>query len=270
MPEVIFPIRVTADDWDSHTRAWRCPALDIPSAVITEAYDPSGVPVSLSLLEAAKGPARVSWRGADPPPGLLLEVGLEEELSPAKDERWWRKIAIVAPPIAAVLAALIGAAAASYKPIPVPDPGPKPIPVSPPVYTLTFRVDPNDIESSGLPRAKIIVNNVEQNQPIIYAVKSDVNALVDVSRAIDAAKGYISGYNTQREAIDRATPTFNDLFSQLNALNAHVNGDICGGGSNGVPSPVRGGLSAQTTAISDKLRALSGDLQAVLLNKVAP
>jgi hypothetical protein len=97
MPEVVFTIRVTAADWDPLARAWRCPAVDIPSAFIKEAIDPTGLPLGLSLLEIAKGPARVAWKGPNPPSELLLVIGLGEELSPAMEERRWKKIAVVAP-----------------------------------------------------------------------------------------------------------------------------------------------------------------------------
>ena len=39
---IVFTTRLTADDWDPGIRAWRCPAVDIPSAFIKAAYDPKG------------------------------------------------------------------------------------------------------------------------------------------------------------------------------------------------------------------------------------
>jgi hypothetical protein len=159
--------------------------------------------------------------------------------------------------IASVVAALIGAAVGGY------------------LFTghvLQLSVEPNDLETSELPPARILINGKIQSQPVRYVIVGDTVAVVDVSKAIDKAKASIAAYQaesarvqTQRGAIQKSISVINDsLLQQLSALNDHVNGDICGGGAHGVPSPVRDGLSAQTTAIFSSLRGIASGLEATL------
>jgi hypothetical protein len=249
--EIVFTIRLTSDDWDAGIRAWRCPAVDIPSAFIKEAYDPKGQPLATSLLKIDKGPARVSWKGPGQPAQIVLVVELGEKLSPTSEGLFWKRLAIVVP----IITALIGAGAA-YATKPGPKPGPDPTPKA---YTLRLHVYPNEIETSGLPPAKITVNNQEPQRPIAYKVESDVDAVVDVSKAFVVFKN-------QNNVVAASASGIDTLFKQLNDLNSHVNGDICSGGGSGTPSPVRGSLSAQTTAITDKLRGIRSELGGTLSN----
>jgi hypothetical protein len=256
--ESVFTIRLAPDDWDPTLGAWRCPALDIPSAFIKEAYDSKGQPLSLELLKIDKGPARVSWRGPERPPQIALAVGLGEELSPTSEENFWKRFAIVVPIITAVIAAL-----ATYWS----RPGPAPVSGST-TYTLRLRVDPNDVVAFGLPPARIIVNSQELQQPIDYKITSDVIAIIDVSKAFNAVKALGAAYQDQKSVVGTSVGNLNAVFNQLNDLNAHVNGDICSGGSSGTPSPVRNSLSSQTVAISNKLRGINSDLQAAIAKTV--
>jgi hypothetical protein len=114
--DILFAIKLAADDWDTCTRAWRCPALEIPSAFIKGAFDPKGQPLATELLKIDKGPARVTWRGSGQPSQITLVVGLGEELSPSSEGRFWKRLAIVVP----IITALIGAAATYV----TKDPGP--------------------------------------------------------------------------------------------------------------------------------------------------
>jgi hypothetical protein len=200
-------------------------------------------------LKIEKGPARVSWKGPDKYPTqivVLLELG--EELSPASGERFWRQLAIVVP----IITALIGAAATW-----VGKPGPGPAPQA---HMLWLRVDPNDVEASGLPRAKITLNNQEVQQPVDYKVESDVMAVVDVSKAFDLVKTLGAAYQSQRTVVTSSIDNLNTVFKLINDLTNYANGDICSGGAHGQPSPDRGTITAKATAISDKLRAMSSEL----------
>jgi hypothetical protein len=78
--EIVFTIRLTTDDWDPNLRAWRCPAFDIPSALIKEVRDSKGQPIATSLLKVDKGPARLTWSGSGHPSQIAVAVGLGEEL----------------------------------------------------------------------------------------------------------------------------------------------------------------------------------------------
>jgi hypothetical protein len=172
--EIVFTLPLTEDDWDAGVRAWRCAAFDIPSAFIKEAYDPEGQRISASMFRVDKGPARVSWQGPGHPSQIVIIVGIGETLSPTSREDWWKRFAIIVPIVTAIIAAI-----ATYASKPVPPCG---------EHTLRLRVDPNDIDGSGLPPAKITLNNQQVGQPIEYKVKSDVVAVVDVNRAYLAIK----------------------------------------------------------------------------------
>ena len=247
--EIVFTLRLTSDDWDSHLRAWRCPAIDIPSAFIKEVRDAKGQPIAMSLLKIDKGPARLTWNGPGQQPSqIAVAVGLGEELSPTSEEHFWKRLAIVVP----IITAIIGAAASWLG-----KPGPNPTP-----HTLRLSVEPNESVSSGLPPAKIIVNNQELKQPVEYKVTSDVMAIVDCSKAFSLAAAYQSQYNV----VASWGNNLKAVLKQLDDLNAAVNGDICSGGAHGEPSPDRARLSQATTAISSNLRSISSDLENALAN----
>jgi hypothetical protein len=107
------------------------------------------------------------------------------------------------------------------------------------------------------------MNNEQVRQPVDYKVTTDVMAIVDVSEAFNLAKMLEQTNKAQVTAIRSAIEGFDDAFRQLDNLNRHVTGDICGGGASGVPSPVRGNLSAETTAVTQRLRGISSNLTRV-------
>lgn len=214
--EIVFTLRLTSDDWDPQFRAWRCPAFDIPSAFIKEARDPKGQPIAMSLLKVDKGPARLTWTGSGQPSQIAVVVGFGEELSPTSQEQFWKRLAIVVPIITAIITA--GATYVSSKP------GPDPTP-----HTLRLRVDPNDIEVSGLQPATITVNDRNLTPPIEYKVESDVMAIVDVSKAIDLAKILGKTVQNQNNSIKSSVCNLTAIFKQLDDLNSAVNGNICRG-----------------------------------------
>lgn len=267
--EIVFTLRLTSDDWDPGLHAWRCPALDIPSAFIAQARDAKGKPIQLELLKIEKSPARVTWIGAGQPAQISVVVGLREELSLTSKEQFWRRLAVVIP----IITAIIGAGA-TYLSKPGPGPAPSLMP-----HMFRLSVFPNDLESSGLPPAKITVNNREVRQPIEYRVASDVTdvtAIVDVSKAVEFAKKLGDAYKDQKNTAAFSISGVNDvlnelsgLSSQLNDLATGVGGPICPGGAAGQPSPVAGRLRAQATAVSDKLKSISSALNRTLSIDVA-
>jgi hypothetical protein len=241
--QIVFTVRLTPDDWEGGLSAWRCPAVDIPSAFIKEARDPDGQPIALSLLSIDEGPARVSWKGPGVhPPKITIVVELGEKLSLVSAENFWRRLAIVVPIITAIIG-LLGGWITNR-------PGPNPPPL---IHSLLFRVDPNDLKDSGMPPAKITINNQEINQAVPYKVESDVTAVVDTTAAYRAFVNNTSIVTDSVKKID-------SLFPTLNALNAQVTGRICSGGSNGVPSDVSAQMGKQTTDISDTLRGVRLEL----------
>jgi hypothetical protein len=254
--EIVFTTRLTPDDWDPNIRAWRCPAVDIPSAFIKTAYDPKGQLLAGDYLKIDKGPARVSWKGPDKHPAqIVLVLALGEELSPVSAELFWKRLAIVVP----IIAALISAGATWFG---KPDPTPR-------AHMLRLRVDPNDVEASGLPPAKITLNNQEVRQPIDHEMKTDVMAIIDVSKAFDLAKTLGAAYKKQASAVESSIGNINAVFGQLNDLTSYMNGDICSGGAHGEPVVNRGAINTRAAAISDRLRGVNSDLQRALVNGVA-
>jgi hypothetical protein len=228
-------------NWDAGVRAWRCAAFDIPTAFVKEAYDPTGQRIAPSNFKIDKGPARVSWQGPGHPTQIVIIVGLGETLSPTSQEDWWKRFALIVPIITAIIAAM-----ATY----ASKPGP---PCN--QHTLRLRVDPNDVDGSGLPPAKITLNNQQVGQPIEYKVSSDVVAVVDVNRAYLAVKSL-------NEAANTSIASLNDAANQIRNFTARVTGNVCSGGSNGVPPQSAGAFNQQGAAIQNKLRGIASDLSA--------
>jgi hypothetical protein len=257
---ITFPIRLTKDDWQAELRAWRCPPLDIPGAKIEDAFDAEGTQLSTNLLKADKGPARVSYRGPGPQPSrIVVVIKLSEELSPSSVERFWKRLAIVVPIISALIT---GAVTLQTGPSRAGDP-----------HVLRMRVDPLEIEASTLPLPRILVNSQEERTPIEYKVTSDVMAIIDVSKALDAAKTLRTSNENQqtilksaRSGIENLDNKLQSIFAQVDALSRDINNDVCSGGSNGVPiwGPARERMNARASAISTGLRSLSSELRGLV------
>jgi len=243
--QIVFTVRLTPDDWESGLSAWRCPAVDIPSAFIKEARGPNGQPLATSLLNIDKGPARISWKGPGARPAqITIVVGLGEKLSLVSAELFWKRLAIVVPIVTALIGALGGWI--SNKP----GPGPSPSPLT---HALYFRVDPNDLKDSGMPPAKITVNNQEINQALPYSVDKDITAVVDTTAAYRA-------FVNSKNVVTNSVRKIDLLFGSLNTLNAEVTGLICSGGAHGEPSILAGKMGKETTDISDLLRDVRMEL----------
>lgn len=254
-----FTLRLTPADWDAGLNAWRCPAVDIPGAFIQQARDANGKPMELELLKIEKGPARITWIGAGQPAQISVAIGLGEELSLTSNERFWKRFAVVVP----IITALIGAGATYLS---TSSSG-----GSSPIRTLRLSVFPIELESSGMPPAKITVNSREVKQPIEYQIASDVSAIVDVSKAVDFATKLGNAYKDQKNTAAFSANVVRDVTNELNGLTAKlsdlaigVGGPICPGGASGVPSPSARGLSAQAKAVSGKLESISAALNRTL------
>jgi hypothetical protein len=176
--EIVFTLRLAEEDWDPGVQAWRCPAFDIPSSYVKEAFA-DGQRLSANMFKIEKGPARVSWQGGAHPSQIVVIVGLGEKLSPTSTEEWWKRFAIIVPIITALIAA-----AATYV---------------------------------GKPSC-------------------DLKALNDAAANISAAA------------------------NDVNALTLRVTGNICSGGSNGIPPQAAASIGQQGTAIQTKLRSIATDI----------
>jgi hypothetical protein len=138
---------------------------------------------------------------------------------------------------------------------------------------LRLRIDPVESEASGLPPPKILVNSREVKQPIEHKMTSDVMAIIDVSKAFDAAKALRAANESQqtilvnaRAGIQNLVQNLEPAIATLDALNRDINGNNCSGGASGVPiwGPARDRMNAQTSAISTRLRSLNSDLQRLI------
>ena len=52
--EIVFTLRLAEEDWDSAVGAWRCPAFDIPTSYVKEAFA-DGQRLSANMFKVEKG-----------------------------------------------------------------------------------------------------------------------------------------------------------------------------------------------------------------------
>jgi hypothetical protein len=96
MPSIVFANRLVDSDWDETLRAWRCPALNIPGAVVRDIIV-EGVRVDKAQYEVLKEQGMIHWVIFQKPERISVIVQLTEELSPEYEKDRWKKIAIVLP-----------------------------------------------------------------------------------------------------------------------------------------------------------------------------
>jgi hypothetical protein len=104
---ISFSVTLTARDWDPNLGGWRCPALRIPGSVIDALFD-KGSRVDSSWYEPLPEHGMVRWvRDDDHPHEPTILLKLTQELSTRELTTRWKKLAIVLPVIATVLAAVV-------------------------------------------------------------------------------------------------------------------------------------------------------------------
>jgi hypothetical protein len=111
--EIAFTARLTEADWDEELRAWRCPALNIPSAVVEDIIV-DGNRVDRTHYEVRSPHAMIHWILADRPDRLAAIIKLTEPLSLGKETDKWKKLAVVLPVVATVIAALVSGVATYF------------------------------------------------------------------------------------------------------------------------------------------------------------
>lgn len=255
--KLVFTIRLTEEDWDSDVRAWDCAALDIPGAYIETAFD-KGQVLDQTMFKIDHGPARVRWLGSRRPQQIRLVVGLGEPLTPKSAEEFWKRLAIVVPIITAIITAT-----ATY--LTKPGPGPVPNP-----HVLSLQVLPNDLEVSGLPPARVTMNSQDVKTPVDHKVTGDTRAVVDVSKAVDYARASIDSGSACYAAAVQAQKDLAAASGASNTFTSRVGGSICGGGSNGIPSPMSGSLVQQGNELTGKLQAIIANLARVQSQAPSP
>jgi hypothetical protein len=110
MPEIVVTIRLTNEDWDDAMRGWRCPVLSIPGALVEAVYV-EGNRVDTGPYEVLIPNTFVRWITLDRPERVALSIRLTEALSLDSETERWKRLAIVLPVVATIVAASISGAA---------------------------------------------------------------------------------------------------------------------------------------------------------------
>lgn len=248
-----FTVRLSQDDFDPVTRAWRFPALELPGASVKEVYA-DGERVDPEKYRFVGKQMR--WVPGDTFPEKLLALvrvdgESRDEIFQSRDkakrnEDRWKKFAIVVPLITAVL----GAAVTLYI-----NRGPK---ASSTAHTLTMRVVPtHDDEGDSIPFPKISLNGEELLAPYTTSLKGDTTALIDLS----AADSLMSEYRVrdfEKMSFLRKIGTRLDLLEANLATASMDIRNSCGGGSS---VQTAGNGPGSTISLVDGARRIATELK---------
>jgi hypothetical protein len=111
--DIVFTTRLTKEDWDAELKAWRCPVLAIPKAEVGDLFV-EGNRIDKEKYQVLEGPPSIRWIPQDPPDRLAVQIRLSQPLSLQADTDRWKGLAIVLPPVASIIVALIGAIAVHF------------------------------------------------------------------------------------------------------------------------------------------------------------
>ena len=110
IPEIVFTVRLTADDWDDAMHGWRCHVLNVPGAVVDAVYV-EGSRIDTARYEVLTQNTFIRWMAPDQPQRAAASIKLTEALSLGKDTERWKRLAIILPVVATIAAAAISGAA---------------------------------------------------------------------------------------------------------------------------------------------------------------
>jgi hypothetical protein len=110
MPDIAFNVRLAEADWDDTMSGWRCPALNVPGAKVESIYV-EGTRVDSAKYEVLQSYAIIRWAAGDRPTRATASIILTSALSLETETDRWRRLAIVLPVIATIIAALISGGA---------------------------------------------------------------------------------------------------------------------------------------------------------------
>jgi hypothetical protein len=113
MPAIIFSIRLTEEDWDATQRGWSCPPLRIPSATLQDIIV-DGNRVDKHQYAILLGQAMIHWVNRNHPEGAAAIIELNDDLTLGSETDRWKKLAVVFPMIATILAASISGTATYF------------------------------------------------------------------------------------------------------------------------------------------------------------
>lgn len=121
---VSFFVRLGDNDFDSATRSWRCPALDLPGSSVNDVYV-RGSRIDKERYRIIENQSHIRWVDGEPPEYITVEVtvnavqltNLKQDKDAAqKSETWWRNFGITVPIIVALIAAAASWLAANSSP----------------------------------------------------------------------------------------------------------------------------------------------------------
>lgn len=111
MASTVFANRLTTSDWDDTQRAWRCPALGIPGAAVQDLVI-NGARVDKAQYQVLLEQRLIRWVLPDTPDKVAAIIELTQPLSLVSDTDRWKKLAIMLPVVATILAAAISGSVA--------------------------------------------------------------------------------------------------------------------------------------------------------------
>lgn len=253
-----FAVRLTQDDLDPVTRAWRFPALELPGASLKEVYA-DGERIDPEKYRIVGNQLR--WVPGDRlPEKLTALVSVDSESrdeifqsrdKAKKNEDWWRKFATVVPLITAALAAAVSI---YINKAPAP---------SPSTQTLTMKIAPVDFDKR-MPSPKISVNGQEVAAPYTASLRADTLALIDLSDNVGLMDALRSRDQRSREFLAKVVETLTSVDDPLTKASSNII-NSCPGGSSG-RTPNNGsatiGLINSARAVTTQLKA-----EAAMLSK---
>jgi hypothetical protein len=118
MSDIAFNIRLAEADWEDSMSGWRCPALNVPGAEVEDVYV-EGARADRAKYEVLPNHSIIRWIPGDRPPRATASIKLTKALSLGTETDKWRRLAIILPVIATVLAAIISGSATYFSRSPV-------------------------------------------------------------------------------------------------------------------------------------------------------
>ncbi|MBY3323799.1 hypothetical protein HFO02_09255 [Rhizobium laguerreae] len=257
-----FAVRLTQDDLDAATRAWRFPALELPGAALQEVFA-DGDRIDPEKYRIGRNQLR--WVHSDNPPEkltafVIVDSESRDEIFQSRDqanqsmdkakknEDWWKKFATVVPIITALIAATVTLYVANIS---------KAAPVtSPPTQTLTMRIAPVDFDDH-MPTPNISVNGQEIATPYTASLTADTAALIDLSDNIVLMDAFRSRDQRSREFLARVVQTLTSVDDPLTRASSNIINSCPGGSSGRTP-----GNGSATIGLINSARSATTQLKA--------
>lgn len=137
-------------------------------------------------------------------------------------------------------------------------------------HTVYFRVEPNDAMSGQtLPPPHITINSNILKRPPIYAVTSDIKAIVDVTDSIVFAQQAQARNNSQTPALRSLSGFSETVLARLNQMKSLAIEDSCSGGPHGIPTNHSAELTSLSTSALTEFSQAKATLDRVL-SETAP